>query len=131
MAQSHSCRPLSTPPLPVPSINQWYNGFSKAWRSQSTVGVIVFLRAHNRYASANATFVIHKTRFNPGTPTDAERARGFADAMKIDDERTLDILKANCGRSSSASSMVGEFEALYAVHTLFARCPLLRQVTGP
>jgi ATP-dependent protease ClpP protease subunit len=41
----------------------------------SSIGVIAFLGAHNRYASANATFMIHKTRFNPGAPTDAERAR--------------------------------------------------------
>jgi ATP-dependent protease ClpP protease subunit len=67
--------------------------------SVSSIGVIAFLGAHNRYASANATFVIHKTRFNPGTPTDAERARGMADAMKIDDARTLDILKANLSLS--------------------------------
>jgi ATP-dependent Clp protease, protease subunit len=67
--------------------------------SVSSIGVIAFLGAHNRYASANATFVIHKTRFNPGAPTDAERARGMADSMKIDDSRTLDILKSNVNLS--------------------------------
>jgi ATP-dependent Clp protease protease subunit len=67
-----------------------YNG-----GSVSSIGVIAFLGPQNRYASANATFMIHKTRFNPMTPTDAERARGMADSMKIDDVRTLEILKAN------------------------------------
>jgi ATP-dependent protease ClpP protease subunit len=68
--------------------------------SVSSIGVIVFLGAHNRYASANATFVIHKTHMNPGSPANAERARGMADSMKIDDARTLAIFRDNLSLSN-------------------------------
>jgi ATP-dependent Clp protease, protease subunit len=70
-----------------------YNG-----GSVSSIGVIAFLGAHNRHASANATFMIHKSRFNPGMPTDAERARNSR-FDEIDDSRTMDILKANLNLS--------------------------------
>jgi ATP-dependent Clp protease, protease subunit len=63
--------------------------------SVSSIGVIAFLGARHRYASANATFVVHKSHYAPNTPTDANRASGMADALKIEDTRTQAILEAN------------------------------------
>jgi ATP-dependent Clp protease, protease subunit len=60
-----------------------------------SIGVIAFLGAKHRYASANATFIIHKSSYNPQTPINAERASGMADALKIEDARTRSILESN------------------------------------
>jgi ATP-dependent Clp protease protease subunit len=62
--------------------------------SVQSIGVIAFLGADHRYASANATFMVHKSRYNPQAPTDADRATGMADALKIEDARTRGILEA-------------------------------------
>lgn len=61
----------------------------------ASIGVVVFLGAQHRFASANSTFMIHKSTYNPQTPTNADRASGMADALKIEDERTQAILEAN------------------------------------
>ena len=68
--------------------------------SVQSIGVIAFLGADHRYASANATFMIHKSRYNPQTPTDADRATGMADALKIEDTRTRGILKSELNIST-------------------------------
>lgn len=61
----------------------------------ASIGVIAFLGARHRYASAHATFMIHKSHFVSPTPTDAERSSRAADALKIEDARTLAILCDN------------------------------------
>src|SRR5258705_3504620 len=69
----------------------FYNGGSIA-----SIATIVFLGAKNRYAGANATFVIHQTHSPRELPaTKANRLRALADAYDIDDARTRDILKAH------------------------------------
>ena len=59
----------------------------------SSIAVMAFLGARHRYASANATFMIHKTYFNVSAPTNAARASGMANSLKIDDARTRAILR--------------------------------------
>lgn len=59
----------------------------------SSIAVVAFLGARHRYASANATFMIHKTYFNVSAATNAARASGMANSLKIDDARTRAILK--------------------------------------
>jgi ATP-dependent Clp protease, protease subunit len=61
----------------------------------ASIGVIAFLGAAHRCASANATFVIHKSYYNPQAPTNADRASGMTDALKIEDARTRSILETN------------------------------------
>ncbi|MGH7014288.1 MAG: ATP-dependent Clp protease proteolytic subunit [Stellaceae bacterium] len=60
----------------------------------SSIAVIVFLGAGQRYASANATFMIHKTHSPAGMPsTQAARLHGLANSYEIEDRRTRSILE--------------------------------------
>lgn len=61
----------------------------------ASIGTIAFLGAKHRYASAHATFMVHKSHFNVNAPTDAARASGMADSLKIDDARTRSILQSH------------------------------------
>jgi ATP-dependent Clp protease protease subunit len=72
-----------------------YNGGTVA-----SIAVIAFLGARHRYASAHATFMIHKTYANAALFTSAAtantaRLREIAQALDIDDSRTRAILRAN------------------------------------
>jgi ATP-dependent Clp protease, protease subunit len=83
----------------VPIDLRIYNG-----GSVSSIAVIAFLGAKQRYASAHATFVVHRsyapsTLFNSAAAANAERLRGIAQGLEIDDARTRAILKANLNLS--------------------------------
>jgi len=70
----------------------------------SSIAVIAFLGARQRYASANATFMVHKTYapsglFNSAAAANAARLRGIAQGLEIDDARTLAILRSNLNLS--------------------------------
>jgi ATP-dependent Clp protease, protease subunit len=66
----------------------------------SSIALIAFLGAQHRYASANATFMIHRTYanaalFTSAAAANAARLRGITQSLEIDDTRTRIILKAN------------------------------------
>jgi ATP-dependent Clp protease, protease subunit len=67
-----------------------YNGGSVA-----SIAAVAFLGAKHRYASANATFMIHKTHMSPPPGTNAARLRAFADSIEIDDQRTRAIFDSS------------------------------------
>jgi ATP-dependent Clp protease protease subunit len=72
-----------------------YNGGSVA-----SIAVIAFLAGRQRYASASATFSIHRTYansalFTSSATANAARLRGIAQSLEIDDARTLAIFRAN------------------------------------
>ncbi len=71
----------------LPFVLHLYNGGSVA-----SIAAIAFLGAQHRYATANATFMIHKTHMSPPPGTNAARLRAFADSIEIDDRRTRAIL---------------------------------------
>jgi ATP-dependent Clp protease, protease subunit len=63
--------------------------------SISSIAVIAYLGAKHRYASANATFVIHKSHFTPNAPTNADRMSGMTNMLKIEDARTRKIIESH------------------------------------
>jgi ATP-dependent Clp protease protease subunit len=75
----------------IPINFHFYNG-----GTVSSIAVIAFLGASNRYASANATFMIHKTHSPHQMPaTNANRLRALANSYDIDDARTGSILRTH------------------------------------
>lgn len=65
----------------------------------ASIAVIAFLGCKNRYASANATFMVHKSYanasiFTSAAAANASRLRGLTSALEIEDARTRSILKA-------------------------------------
>lgn len=66
----------------------------------ASAAVTAFLGAHKRYASAYATFVIHRTfanaaLLNSAASANAARLRSLAQAFEIEDARTRAILRTN------------------------------------
>lgn len=61
--------------------------------SVQSAGVLVFCGAANRYASAHATFLIHKTFLGGVTTAHSGTLYGLADSIALDDERSLAILR--------------------------------------
>jgi len=66
----------------------------------ASVAVIAFLGAKHRYASTNATFVIHKSFLNVSATTNAAQAPGMANSLKIDDAHTRAILRSHLSLSN-------------------------------
>jgi len=54
----------------------------------SSIGVIAYLGAPHRIASANSVFMIHRTQCNIPQGTPAFRAQTIVDAAILDDQRT-------------------------------------------
>jgi ATP-dependent Clp protease protease subunit len=66
----------------------------------SSIAVIAFLGARNRYASAHSTFTIHRTyaslaMFTSAMGANAERLRSITQALEVDDDRTRAILTSH------------------------------------
>jgi ATP-dependent protease ClpP protease subunit len=62
----------------------------------SSIATVAFLGAKRRYASAHATFLVHRTHTNNQMPpANAARLRALADAFEIEDARTRGILEAD------------------------------------
>lgn len=62
--------------------------------SVQSIATLAFLGAKNRKASANATFMIHKTRISPQHAT-ASVLDAVTDGIRLDDDRTEAIFKNN------------------------------------
>src|SRR6185312_14563174 len=60
----------------------------------ASIGVITYLGAPYRYATAGATFLVHKTRFGPVT-AEAAKLIELAKSAEIDDLRTRQVLEAS------------------------------------
>jgi ATP-dependent Clp protease protease subunit len=63
--------------------------------SVSSAAVSAFLGAPRRYASAHATFMIHRTRIALPAPGIAAMHRAIADSLEADDARTEAIIRGN------------------------------------
>ena len=74
----------------------FYNG-----GTVSSIAVIVFLGARKRYASAHATFMIHKTHSpDKMAATQADRLHALANSYKVEDARTRLIIETDLPRLS-------------------------------
>jgi ATP-dependent Clp protease, protease subunit len=62
--------------------------------SVASVAVTSFLGVPHRYASAHATFMIHRTRLTLPTPGDAATHRAIAANIEADDTRTEAIIRS-------------------------------------
>lgn len=74
-------------PIPVTAYN---NG------NVSSAATTAYLGAKRRVVSSDATFLIHRTRANPGIVGHASNLVAITDSINIDDARTTEILKASC-----------------------------------
>lgn len=57
-----------------------------------SIAVIAFLGAHSRKASANSTFMIHRT-YTPAQNASAQKLPGITKSLSLDDKRTEDVLR--------------------------------------
>ncbi|MGC1889211.1 MAG: ATP-dependent Clp protease proteolytic subunit [Stellaceae bacterium] len=60
----------------------------------ASVAVTSFLGAPHRYASAHATFMIHRSRFNFLAPGQAAQLLAIASSLQADDARTEAIIRS-------------------------------------
>jgi ATP-dependent Clp protease, protease subunit len=60
----------------------------------ASVAVTSFLGAPHRYASAHATFMIHRSRFTFQAPGQASQLRAILDNLQADDARTEAIIRS-------------------------------------
>lgn len=61
----------------------------------SSIAVLAYLGAQNRYTSAHATFGIHKSKFPSMAASDTAEHGALARQLKMEDARTEAILKAH------------------------------------
>ena len=61
--------------------------------SVASIGVIVYLAAHIRKASASAIFMIHKSSLTPNAGTTVTQLQNLAQNLNLEDERTEGILR--------------------------------------
>jgi ATP-dependent Clp protease protease subunit len=75
----------------------------------ASIAVVVFLGAKRRYASATATFMIHKSRAGSNLAT-SDNAPGLISSLTADDERTQGIFRAHLSFSEAElqKHLVGE-----------------------
>jgi ATP-dependent protease ClpP protease subunit len=62
--------------------------------SVASIGVVAFLGADQRKATANSAFMIHRTMYSPIAST-VDRLQSAASAAALDDQRTESILHAH------------------------------------
>jgi ATP-dependent Clp protease, protease subunit len=67
-----------------------YNGGMVA-----SIGVLAYLGASHRYASAHSSFMIHRTRMTVQGPQTATQMRAATRSLELDDTRTEAILKTH------------------------------------
>jgi ATP-dependent Clp protease protease subunit len=59
----------------------------------SSIAVLIFLGAKQRRASKTATFMIHRSHWNPGIPSSITALEAATSMLKIDDARIDEILE--------------------------------------
>lgn len=95
--------------------------------SVGSIGVIAFLGGRKRYASADATFVVHKAHSGAIPPANAERARGLADALKFEDTRIRAILERHLEISADQLDRHIVTEAPFDANAALA-CGLIHEI---